>query len=77
MNFKNFCGAVKSALFFSIASVYSIFAREKRNRKIIACAPTYLNGNVKAIYDYMIKDQRFNDCDICWIAHNKSDFKKT
>jgi len=76
MNFKNISRIARVALFFSIASVYSIFAREKRNRKIIACAPSFLNGNVRAIYDYMIKDQRFNDCEIYWIAHNKYELKK-
>ena len=76
MNFKNINRIVSATLFFSVASVYSIFAREKRNRKIIACAPTFMNGNVKAIYDFMIKDQRFNDCDIYWGAHNKDELKK-
>ncbi len=75
MNLKNISRIVRAALFFSIAAVYSIFARRKRNRKIIACAPTYLNGNVKAIYDFIIKDQRFNDCDIYWIAHNADELK--
>ena len=76
MNYKNFSRAVRAALFFSISTVYSVFAREKRNRHIIACAPSFLNGNVKAIYDYMIKDPRFDGFDIYWIAHNKDEFKK-
>jgi len=76
MNFKNISRIARASLFFSIASVYSIFAREKRNRKIIACVPSFLNGNVKAIYDFMIKGQRFNDCYIYWVAHNKDELKK-
>ncbi len=75
MNYKNFSRVVRAAVFFFIATVYSIHTREKPNRKIIACAPAFLNGNVKVIYEYMIKDQRFNDFDIYGVTHDKDELK--
>jgi len=65
--------SIRSGFFFGFAAIYSIFTKTKRNKEIIACAPSYLNGNILPVYNYLKIDKRFERAEIFFVVDNNED----
>jgi len=63
---------INISLWFILSKIAVKFMKRKGKRKIIAFTSIYYNGNAKAVFEFMRKNEKY-DC--YWIARNIKSFK--